>query len=158
MVRGRGRLTVEGNGAIGERNAWIATSKDLLGSGAAPRNGFLRHRDGRASRGCAWLRGHRGEVRNKAAELGGNYVRVMGMSAPHPAGGCYDDRFVIIGDVFRVTASAQAAAEPAGTDSCSPPCSPGYACQAGVCRAQCNPACGADQVCRQDRTCGPASP
>jgi len=40
---------------------------------------------------------------------------------------------------------------------CEPPCSPGYACEAGVCRALCNPACGAGQVCRTDRVCVPAS-
>jgi len=97
-------------------------------------------------------------LRNKAAELGGNYVRVMGVTAPHPTGGCYDDRFVIIGDVFRVAPGARESAPTVSADNCSPPCSPGYACGGGVCRAQCNPACGADQVCRQDRTCGPATP
>jgi hypothetical protein len=36
---------------------------------------------------------------------------------------------------------------------CDPPCSPGYACQAGICVALCNPTCGPDQVCGGDRIC-----
>jgi hypothetical protein len=98
-------------------------------------------------------------LRNKAAAMGGNYVELMTLTEPHSEHGCYDDRFIIRGNVYRVGDAppeapvAKAAPPP---DSCSPPCSPGYACSAGVCLAQCNPACAANEVCRQDRTCGPA--
>jgi hypothetical protein len=99
------------------------------------------------------------ELRNKTAEMGGNYVEVLTVTEPHSETGCFDNRFVIRGVVFQVrSAPVEAPVENASSDSCSPPCSPGYACEAGVCRAQCNPACGANQVCRQDRVCGPASP
>jgi hypothetical protein len=37
--------------------------------------------------------------------------------------------------------------------ACDPPCSPGYACQAAVCVALCNPRCAADEVCGGDRIC-----
>jgi hypothetical protein len=46
---------------------------------------------------------------------------------------------------------------PAAPLGCEPPCSPGYACEAGICRALCNPACSAGQVCRADRVCVPAA-
>lgn len=99
------------------------------------------------------------ELRNSTAERGGNYVQVMKMTEPHLSGGCFDDRFIIRGVVFQVGAApVEPPVAKASPDACSPPCSPGYSCQAGVCRAQCNPSCGADQVCRQDRTCGPAGP
>jgi hypothetical protein len=96
-------------------------------------------------------------LRNKAQTMGGNYVQVMTMTEPHSENGCFDDRFVIRGVVFRLGAAPAAASVTAATsDGCDPPCSPGYACQAGVCHALCNPKCGANEVCRQDRTCGPA--
>jgi hypothetical protein len=41
----------------------------------------------------------------------------------------------------------------APADSCEPPCSPGYVCEAGACLAQCNPPCAADEVCEGDRVC-----
>lgn len=99
------------------------------------------------------------ELRNKTAEMGGNYVQIMTMTEPHSEHGCFDQRFIIRGVVFRVQgAPAELPVAKASPDACTPPCSPGYACQAGTCVAQCNPACGPSQVCRQDRTCGPASP
>jgi hypothetical protein len=41
-------------------------------------------------------------------------------------------------------------------DSCSPICSPGFACQAGQCVPQCNPPCDAGEVCNRKRECQPA--
>jgi hypothetical protein len=51
-------------------------------------------------------------------------------------------------------------AEPVGATlaaECAPPCSPGYTCNAGLCQALCNPACGPQQICRTDRVCVPAA-
>lgn len=39
---------------------------------------------------------------------------------------------------------------------CSPICSPGFACKAGVCLPQCNPPCEAGTVCSRKRVCEPA--
>jgi hypothetical protein len=100
------------------------------------------------------------ELRNQTAQKGGNYVQIMTMTEPHSEHGCFDNRFIVRGVVFQVnsTPAAELPVAKASPDACTPPCSPGYACQAGTCIAQCNPACGPNQVCRQDRTCGPASP
>lgn len=38
---------------------------------------------------------------------------------------------------------------------CDPPCSPGYACNAGVCRGVCNPLCREGFICGDDRVCHP---
>jgi Domain of unknown function (DUF4156) len=119
-------------------------------------------------RGCGGF-GERGtyesamaELRNETAQKGGNYVQIMTMTEPHTStSSCFDNRFIIRGVVFQVSSppAAELPVAKASPDaSCSPPCSPGYACQAGTCIAQCNPACGPNQACRQDRTCGPASP
>jgi hypothetical protein len=98
-------------------------------------------------------------LRNKANAMGGNYVRVMMLTEPHSENGCFDNRFIIRGTVFLVTeAPAAARVTQVSADGCSPPCSPGYACQASECRALCNPACAPGEICRRDRTCGPASP
>jgi hypothetical protein len=44
-----------------------------------------------------------------------------------------------------------------GASSCDPICSPGFACQKGVCLAQCNPACAKDQICTWQRVCAPVA-
>jgi hypothetical protein len=41
--------------------------------------------------------------------------------------------------------------------SCAPICSPGFACQAGQCLPQCNPACAPTEICNRHRTCEPAA-
>jgi hypothetical protein len=46
-------------------------------------------------------------------------------------------------------------------EECSPPCSPGYACQNNQCIALCNPPCAAGSRCNQQRVCesmAPATP
>jgi hypothetical protein len=55
-------------------------------------------------------------------------------------------------------APALAVAGTAGGESCSPPCSPGYHCAAGVCQALCNPPCSPGHHCAQDRTCQADAP
>jgi hypothetical protein len=51
----------------------------------------------------------------------------------------------------------QAAAEADDDDRvCDPICSPGFACVAGACVPQCNPACVAGEICSRKRVCEPA--
>lgn len=93
-------------------------------------------------------------LRNAAAARGANYVMLVATISPHLITTyCFDNRFVLQGIAYRITP-----ASPVAGDGCNPPCSPGYGCSRSVCVALCNPACGPDQVCRQDRTCGPAEP
>ncbi|HZL19383.1 MAG TPA: hypothetical protein VFG23_16740 [Polyangia bacterium] len=52
-------------------------------------------------------------------------------------------------------------AAPAGASaaaSCTPICSPGFACQNGQCIPQCNPACGPKETCTRARICAPNTP
>jgi hypothetical protein len=39
---------------------------------------------------------------------------------------------------------------------CLPICSPGFACQAGQCIPECNPACESTEICNRHRICEPA--
>jgi hypothetical protein len=115
------------------------------------------------------------DLRRQAAAKGANYAEIVGIVEPHEKDGCENRTFTIHAHLFHVAASPSAPARARRVDTCdppcspgyacesgvctaqcNPPCSPGYACEAGVCRAQCNPACGENEVCRQDRTCGPA--
>ena len=115
-------------------------------------------------------------LREAAAQRGANFVRVTQVIEPYSGHDCVHREFQMEGLSYRlagtpvvvpVTAAsappATAAAAPltshesAASLECAPPCSPGYSCQAGVCRALCNPACGVDQVCRADRVCVAAS-
>jgi hypothetical protein len=51
------------------------------------------------------------------------------------------------------TQTSDHASEPAATDDCNPPCSPGFSCNQGQCIAQCNPPCPEAMWCSADRTC-----
>jgi hypothetical protein len=96
-------------------------------------------------------------LKNRAAHMGGNYVQIMTIDAPHSENGCFDDRFTIRGMVYRLRTPPPAEPEVAqdeGQAACDPPCSPGYRCDGEACQPLCNPPCSAGQVCRQDRTCG----
>ena len=53
-------------------------------------------------------------------------------------------------------ATAAPSADAAGA-GCAPICSPGFACQAGQCIPQCNPACAPTEICNRHRTCEPAA-
>jgi hypothetical protein len=44
---------------------------------------------------------------------------------------------------------------PAPSFGCSPLCSPGFACRAGICEPQCNPRCEKGETCTRKRTCEP---
>jgi hypothetical protein len=119
-------------------------------------------------------------LRDRTADMGGDYARVLEVEPPTHTTDCMGNRWVIHAVAYRspfapsgvpAVPSAPSAPEPAAappavvtpppapapvSQDCAPPCSPGYACSAGACLALCNPPCGAGQTCRQDRTCGPA--
>jgi hypothetical protein len=42
-------------------------------------------------------------LRNKAVQRGGNYVQILTTIAPHTENGCFDNRFVIRGVIYRTT-------------------------------------------------------
>lgn len=88
-------------------------------------------------------------LRTAAARKRANYVQVVELVEPHMKRECFEHVFSAHALAFRV------ADRPLPERECTPPCSPGYACQNGACIPLCNPPCGADQVCRMDRTCGP---
>ncbi|MEI9942552.1 MAG: hypothetical protein WDO69_35505 [Pseudomonadota bacterium] len=102
-------------------------------------------------------------LKESALHRGANFVKVTKVTEPYAGHDCYHREFKIEGLSYRladapIVATAAPAAPPEPPAAvCTPICSPGYACEAGVCRALCNPACGADQVCRVDRVCVPAS-
>jgi hypothetical protein len=96
-------------------------------------------------------------LRNRAATKGANYLELMTVTEPHQdTRFCYDHEFVIRAMAYVLPPAREAQEAEAETDACDPPCSPGYTCNAGTCDAVCNPACATNQVCRADRTCGPA--
>jgi hypothetical protein len=55
-------------------------------------------------------------------------------------------------------AGTPAPADDAVGAGCTPICSPGFACQAGRCIPECNPACEPTEICNRHRTCEPAVP
>jgi hypothetical protein len=112
------------------------------------------------------------ELRNQAAEKGGNYVQLMTMTEPHSEHGCFDDRFIIRGIVYRVSdapveppvakaAPDAASAPPAppvvtlqGSDACVPACRKGFVCTPrGQCVSACNPPCAAGEKCTEAGEC-----
>jgi hypothetical protein len=103
-------------------------------------------------------------ARDRTASVGGDYVELVKVTGPHFDAVCFDNRYVVHAIAFKLAvaprppqgapplaASATTAKDAVG---CDPPCSPGYACNVGVCLAVCNPPCAVGQICRQDRTCG----
>lgn len=107
-------------------------------------------------------------LKEAAVRRGADFVKVTRVTKPYSGHDCYHREFIIEGLSYRVVAApivvpsavvpVPAAPAVASVALCTPICSPGYQCEAGICRPQCNPACGADQVCRADRVCVPASP
>ena len=111
---------------------------------------------GSDTKGYGTFEGAMALLRNEAAVRNANYVSIL---TSQSADGCFAASFVIRGFAYWVDPTPPTAVRPAAApadDGCDPPCSPGYRCSKAVCRAVCNPTCHADQVCRQDRTCGPA--
>src|SRR5690606_16748028 len=95
-------------------------------------------------------------LRNRAAEMGATYVKITQQEAPYADGSCMHNEFTIRGIAYRATATATSGSESprseplppvAAADACNPPCSPGYACEAGACMAVCNPSCSSGFVC-----------
>jgi hypothetical protein len=108
------------------------------------------------------LEGATALLKQAALQRGANYVKVTQVTEPYSGHDCYHREFKLAGLSYRlagtpiaVAPSAAPTAPPAAV--CNPICSPGYACEAGVCRPLCNPACGEGQICRIDRVCAPAS-
>ncbi|HET7545733.1 MAG TPA: DUF4156 domain-containing protein [Polyangiaceae bacterium] len=103
-------------------------------------------------------------LKDAAAQRGANFVQVTKVVEPYSGHDCTHREFKMEGLSYRLAGTPIVVASsppplpvPAPALDCSPPCSPGYACEAGVCQALCNPACGAGQVCRADRVCVPAA-
>ncbi len=124
--------------------------------------GPIRASDGE---GCG-IGGTRGSLANATAALkeealrrGLGFVKLTHVTKPYSGRDCYHVDYVLEGLAYSLDAAPQPAAPAAPSTSveCTPPCSPGYACSAGVCTAQCNPACSAEQSCRADRVCVPAA-
>jgi hypothetical protein len=68
---------------------------------------------------------------------------------------------IVRGIVFRRAGEpqppqARATDRAPAADSCSPICSPGFSCNAGICIPQCNPACTEAETCGNDRLCHPS--
>ena len=76
---------------------------------------------------------------------------------PDGAGMFISATVAVRSDVVRPTPSVPSATTlPAEAPAdCAPICSPGFACQAGRCIPQCNPACQATEFCNSQRTCDP---
>ena len=100
------------------------------------------------------------QLRNRAGEIGGNFVQIESVTEPHDDSGCTTGGFVIHGVVFFIShATAQLEPPAAPTPGvCDPPCSPGFACRGGVCTPVCNPPCEAGEVCSRRRACEPVAP
>lgn len=105
-------------------------------------------------------------VKNKAIDMGANYVKIVEVIEPHNVAGCYDKAFTIRGVAYAMPPGAVAPTADGGVapsasvatpaaKPCDPPCSPGFACEASVCKAACNPTCNPGFVCNQARTCEP---
>jgi hypothetical protein len=90
------------------------------------------------------------EVHRLACALGGDTI--YGLQSTN--GGNYATATVAARDESARVRSPVAA--PAAGE-CTPPCSPGFACQAAVCVPQCNPVCEAGEVCNRHRMCEPAA-
>jgi hypothetical protein len=122
--------------------------------------GAVKSEDGT---GCG-IMGHSGsyeraeaKLRDETAAMGGDYVEIVKVLPAIQTLDCLSNRWAIDGIAYRTGSAVTPAPPPApAVVDCTPPCSPGYACSAGACLALCNPACGPDQICRQDRTCAAA--
>lgn len=97
------------------------------------------------------------ELRKTAVRQGIDFIKLTQVTKPHSDHVCVHKQYKIEGVGYRTAAApALAPIAPASLPAtCSPPCATGYACHAGTCEAECDPACGADQYCRFDRVCAP---
>ena len=115
------------------------------------------------------LEGATALLKEAAIQRGANFVKLTKVTEPYSGHDCTHREFKLSGQSYRLAGTptvappasppvvpAAALATKATDPGCAPICSPGYECEAGVCRPQCNPACGEGQVCRNDRICVPA--
>jgi hypothetical protein len=103
------------------------------------------------------------ELRDQACSLGGDTVYGF-------TDGVQGEYTIVIGTVAisKPGTHAKSGETPpkppvvaAEVDGCTPPCSPGYACQNSQCIALCNPPCPSGSRCNQQRVCesmAPATP
>ena len=115
-------------------------------------------------------------MKEAAARRGIDFVKVTKVKKPYSGHDCYHQEYTIQGvgyalpKVVPAPAPAQApvavsappaviapAAPVVVAPDCNPPCSPGYACERGVCLALCNPPCAEGMSCRSDRVCVPTA-
>lgn len=108
-------------------------------------------------------------MKEAAARRGIDFVKTTRVKKPYSGHDCYHQEYIIEGIGYAlphpVPAPAPAPVAPpvappvavAPAAECNPPCSPGYACERGVCAALCNPACGEGMTCRSDRVCVPSA-
>jgi hypothetical protein len=128
--------------------------------------------------GCGIL-GDRGSLENAttaikeaAARKGATYVKLTQETKPYSGRDCVHLTYELRGLAYALgaepaplvapvvaTVAPPVAGDPPAASACTPPCSPGYACNsAGVCVAECNPACARGEVCRADRVCVSRAP
>lgn len=101
-------------------------------------------------------------MKEAAARQGIDFVKITKVKKPYSGHDCYHQEYTIQGIGYALPHPAPvpvpAAVAPVpvvAAPECTPPCSPGYACESGVCVALCNPACGEGMTCRSDRVCVP---
>jgi len=132
--------------------------------------------DGRGS-----LAGATALLRQAALQHGVSYVKLTAEKKPYAGHDCFHQEYTLSGLGYRLAGVAAPAAPvvpapapstapamnasaptvasaPTSALTCTPLCSPGYECRAGVCEPLCNPACLPEQKCRTDRVCVPANP
>ncbi|HEX3851340.1 MAG TPA: hypothetical protein VHW01_10270 [Polyangiaceae bacterium] len=114
--------------------------------------------------GCG-IGGTRGSLANATAALkeaaarrGVTFVKLTHVTKPYSGRDCYHLEYSLEGLAYYLDGAPPLVAPQhlSASAECSPPCSPGYACSAGVCAAECSPACSPTQICRADRVCVPA--
>jgi hypothetical protein len=101
------------------------------------------------------------QLRMQACAVGGDTVYGFSEGVnPAAAGTVISATVALRGEAPSAGPSSLGNAAPAGDAAdagCTPICSPGFACRAGQCIPQCNPACEPTEICNRHRTCEPAS-
>jgi len=107
---------------------------------------------GRFFRGYSGYGGTLTGLREKAKELGANYVVLDATYGAGRAFWCPPE------EPRPARARASSADEPPPRQICEPDCSPGYACVRRRCVSACNPPCSAVERCGTDRICHTVQP
>jgi hypothetical protein len=144
----------------------LTPSAQSVSTGEAPPAGarYIGAVRGSSGSGCGVFgvkgsyEGALADLRNRAAELGGNFVKIENVIGPHDESGCHSSAFEIRGVLFMIAQDVPSPSGPSPNNAaeCDPPCSPGFGCQAGTCTPMCNPPCLTGEVCSRRRICEPA--